>query len=182
MTKEEFKILAKGMKAVYTQQNFLPDADALNIWYTLLQDLDYMIAQAAIQKHMITSKFPPTIADIREQAAAVSYGEKPLWSDGWEKAVRAIKRYGSYNPSAALAEMDEITRKTVERLGYRELCLSENIMADRANFRMIFEQLADREKEAQKIPYTLSTLIEGVQRKGIGYEEHKRISASNQED
>ena len=83
MTKEEFKKLAKGLKAVYTQPTFLPDTDALSIWYELLKDLDYMIAQAAVQKHMITSKFPPTIAEIREQAAEVTYGQKPLWSDGW---------------------------------------------------------------------------------------------------
>lgn len=29
MTRDEFKILVKGMKAVYAQQTFLPDKDAL---------------------------------------------------------------------------------------------------------------------------------------------------------
>lgn len=168
MTKDEFKKLAKGMKAVYSQPTFLPDADALQIWYELLKDLDYMIAQAAVQKHMISSKFPPTIAEIREQAASVAHGDRPLWSDGWEQVLKAIRKYGSYNPSAALAEMDEITRQTVERLGYRDLCISENIMVDRANFRMIFEQIAERQHEAKKLPFTLNNLIGEIQRKSSG--------------
>ena len=108
MTYDEFKILAKGMKTVYTQPTFLPDAAAFNIWYQLLQDIDYKIANAAIQKYMLTSKFPPTIADIREQAASVVSGEKPLWSDGWEEVVRAIKNYGSYGQKEAM-EVEQCT-------------------------------------------------------------------------
>lgn len=165
MTRDEFKILAKGMKAVFTQPTFLPDADAFNIWYSLLKDLEYQVAQAAIQKYMLTNKFPPTIADIREHAASVRTGEKPLWSDGWEEVLRAIRRYGSYRETEALNSMSEITRTAVQRLGFRNLCMSENIMADRANFRMIFEQLADREQTTQKMPVTLSNLIEEIQRR-----------------
>ena len=66
MNKEEFTKLAKGMKAVYTSQNFLPDSDAMKVWFAMLQDLDYKPTSIAVQKYMMTNKFPPTIADIRE--------------------------------------------------------------------------------------------------------------------
>lgn len=164
MKREEFKILCKGMKAVYTQPTFLPDADAFNIWYSMLQDLDYMVAQAAIQKYMLTNKFPPTIADIREYSASVTVGEKPLWSDGWEEVLHAIRKFGSYRESEALESMSEITRQAVQRLGFRNLCMSENVMTDRANFRMVYEQIADREYTAKQIPVKLSNLIEGIQK------------------
>ncbi len=167
MTREEFKVLCKGMKAVYTQPSFLPDADAFNIWYSLLQDIDYMVAQAAIQKYMLTNKFPPTIADIREYATTIKTGEKPLWSDGWEEVLKAIRKYGSYRESEALESMTEITRKSVQRLGFRNICMSENIMADRANFRMIYEQIAEREHTSKQIPVKLSSLIEDIQKKGL---------------
>lgn len=155
------------MKAVYTQPSFLPDADAFNIWYSLLQDIDYMVAQAAIQKYMLTNKFPPTIADIRECATTIKAGEKPLWSDGWEEVLKAIRKYGSYRESEALESMTEITRKSVQRLGFRNICMSENIMADRANFRMIYEQIAEREHTSKQIPIKLSSLIEDIQKKGL---------------
>ena len=163
MTKDEFRVLAKGLKAVYTQPNFLPDAEAIQIWYELLKDLDYATANIAIQKHMVSSKYPPTIADIREQATEVSYGQAPLWSDGWEQVLRAMRLYGSYRLQEALDSMDDLTRKAVERLGFKELCMSENIAVDRANFRMVFEQLANREYETKKLPLSLQNSIEDIQ-------------------
>lgn len=165
MTKDEFKILAKGLKAVYTMPSFLPDADSLNVWYSLLQDLPYEVCNVAIQKYMMTETKIPTIADIRNLCASVVVGEKPLWSDGWDEVMRAMRRYGSYNEVEALESMSEITRQCVRRLGYQNLCRSEEIGVDRANFRMIFEQIANREHEKQKLPSGMQQLIASIQEK-----------------
>ena len=177
MTKDEFKILCKGMKAVYTQSTFLPDADAFKVWYSLLQDLDYTIAQAAIQKYMLINEFPPTIADIRKNAVSVQAGDKKTWSEGWEEVIKAIGNFGSYREEEALESMSEITRKAVKKLGFRNICLSENITADRANFRTIYEQMAENEYTAKQIPLNLSKLIESIQQT----EQQKRINSKDQE-
>ena len=177
MTKDEFKILCKGMKAVYTQSTFLPDADAFKVWYSLLQDLDYTIAQAAIQKYMLINEFPPTIADIRKNAVSVQAGDKKTWSEGWEEVMKAIGNFGSYREEEALESMSEITRKAVKKLGFRNICLSENITADRANFRTIYEQMAENEYTAKQIPLNLSKLIESIQQT----EQQKRINSTDQE-
>lgn len=177
MTKDEFKILCKGMKAVYTQSTFLPDADAFKVWYSLLQDLDYTIAQAAIQKYMLINEFPPTIADIRKNAVSVQAGDRKTWSEGWEEVMKAIGNFGSYREEEALESMSEITRKAVKKLGFRNICLSENITADRANFRTIYEQMAENEYTAKQIPLNLSKLIESIQQT----EQQKRINSKDQE-
>lgn len=163
MTEKEFAILSKGMKAVYTMPSFLPDDNAMNVWYQLLKDLDYMVAQTAVQKYMLTQKTPPTIADIRELCSTIALGDKPLWSDGWDEVMRAIRRYGSYNEFEALQSMSEVTKQCVKRLGYQNLCRSEDISIDRANFRMIFEQVANREHEKKKIPLGMQQLIAKIQ-------------------
>ena len=150
------------MKSVYTSPNFLPDAEAIKMWFALLGDLDYNIANIAIQKYMLTGKFPPTIADIRELATSVKTGDIPLWSDGWEEALMAIRKYGSYRENEALESMSEITRMTVQRLGFRNICLSENITAERANFRDIYKELAERKQREVNLPTNLSNLIEQV--------------------
>ena len=86
MTREEFKTLVKGMKAVYAQPTFIPDQDAFNVWFELLKDIPYQQANVAIQKYMLTEKFPPTIADIREKATQIvesvdsSMSELEAWS------------------------------------------------------------------------------------------------------
>ena len=159
MKREEFKILCKGLKAVYTQETFLPDADAFNIWFALLGDLEYPVLNAAIQKYMLTNKFPPTIADLREMATTISTGEIADWGEGWEKVLNAIRRFGSYRETEALQTMDDFTKTCVKRLGWRNLCMSENINVERANFRMIYEQLASRAKKETLLPVSLNETI-----------------------
>jgi hypothetical protein len=165
MTKDEFKILAKGLKAVYTYPSFLPDADSLEIWFQLLKDLPYEVCNVAIQKYMMTETKIPTPADIRNLCSSVMAGDKPLWSDGWDEVMRAMRRYGSYNEVEALESMSDITKQCVRRLGYQNLCRSEEIGVDRANFRMIFEQIANREHEKQKLPSGMPQLIASIQEK-----------------
>lgn len=160
MDREEFKILVKGMKAVYTMPTFIPDQDAFNVWYSLLKDISYDVLNAAIQKYMLSNKVPPTIAHLRELATAVRFGVLPDWSESWEQVIRAIRRYGSYNEAEALKSLDNVTRQAVLRLGFRNLCMSENISVDRANFRMIYEQLVERHKDKQNTPLELQQAID----------------------
>ena len=68
LEREQLKILVKAMKAVYTKTDFIPDQDAFDVWYAMLKDLDYKILTNAIQSLMMTSPFPPTIADVRNAA------------------------------------------------------------------------------------------------------------------
>ena len=83
----------------------------------------------------------------------------PDWGSGWEQVERAIRNYGTYNPEKALESMDELTRETVKRMGFTNLCLSDNQTADRANFRIIYEQLAERKKTDAQIPENVKQLI-----------------------
>lgn len=147
MEREEFKILVKGMKAVYAQPTFIPDQDAFNVWYGLLKDIDYQVCNAAIQKWMLTNKFPPTIAEIRELATEIQRGKLPDWGEAWEETCKAIRRYGFYRPKEGLESLSPLTRETVNHLGWSNLCLSENPTADRANFRQCYEIVAKREHE-----------------------------------
>ena len=166
MTFNEFKVLAKGMKAVYTAATFLPDEDSIKIWYRLLQDIPYEVANIAIQRHMMTNKFPPTIAEIREQAAlSVNNELNSDWGQSWEQVCRAIRTYGLWGTEEAFASMDDITRQCVKRLGWKELCMSENPMQDRANFRMIFEELKLKTKQESALPLNVKESIAKLQSK-----------------
>ena len=181
MDKREFATLAAALKTYYPKEALLPNNQAMELWFRQLQDIPYIVAEASLNKWVATNKWSPTIADLREMAITITAGEKPLWSDGWEQVQTAIRKYGMYNIGAAMDSFDEITKQTVQRLNFRELCMSENPMQDRANFRMIFESLAERKEKAQQLPSSLTALIGEIQRKGIEHNEVKRISASDQE-
>ena len=153
MSFEDFKILVKGMKAIWPSERFLPDGNSVKVWYQLLKDLPYEVANAAIQKYALTNKFPPTIADLREQVVRMTDNDLvPDWAAGWAQVTRAIGTYGMWSPEAAIESMDAITRECVKRLGWKELCMSENPTADRANFRMIYEQVQRKKTEAAALP------------------------------
>jgi hypothetical protein len=167
MTRDEFKILVKGLKAVYAQPTFIPDADAFNMWYSLMGDLPYDVCSVAIQKHMLTNKFPPTVAEIREMSSKVVNGDELTWGESWERALSAVRKYGSYNKGAALDSLDPLTRKCVESVGYTELCMSENIMVERAHFQKIFDVYAKREQTEKQMPLALQSAIRQLQLKNM---------------
>ena len=162
MNFEEWKALAKGLKSIYARENFMPDADAVRLWYRLLQDLEYRQVNMAIQKWMVTQKFPPTPAEIRTMASEVTVGHVPDWSEGWEKVMRALSRYGAWNIEAAVESFDELTREVVKRLGgFSEMCQMDYNEIDmlRANFRMVYTELANRKRQDMAMPDALKEEI-----------------------
>jgi hypothetical protein len=173
VTRDEFKILVKGMKAVYPQPTFIPDQDAFNMWYGLMGDLSYDVCGIAIKKYMLTNKFPPTVAEIRELASGIVNGDPLTWGESWERALNAVRRFGSYGQSEALDSLDPLTRKCVESIGYMQLCMSENIMVERAHFQKIFDVFAKREQTDKQIPLALREAINQLQLKGIDGDQLK---------
>lgn len=162
MTKKEFAIFASALKTYYPRENLLPNNQAMELWYRQLQDIPYELAEASLNKWVATNKWSPSISEIREMSADIQNGEIPDWGNGWEQVQRAIRKYGMYRVGEAMESMDELTRVTVERLGFRNLCVSENPNADRANFRTIYEQIAERKKKDTMIPERLLQKIEAL--------------------
>lgn len=159
MDKKEFSTWAMALRTFYPRENLLPNNQAMELWFRELQDISPQVAEAALRKWVQTNKWPPSIADIREMATTVSMPEIPDWGEAWESACKAIRRFGFYRQKEALDSLDPLTRKAVERLGFRDLCVSENHMTDRANFRMIYENLAKREQTKQQVALPLQETI-----------------------
>lgn len=165
MDKKEFAMFTMALKTYYPRENLLPNNQAMELWFKQLNDIPYQIAEIALNKWVATNKWSPTIADIREAATNVKCGDIPDWGEAWEKVLKAIRRYGMYNIGKAMDSFDELTRECVKRLGFKEICMSENINQDRANFRMIFEQLSSRKQLREQIPANLANAIADIQHK-----------------
>ena len=163
MTLSEWTVLVKGLKSAYTYEKFLPDADAVKVWFELLKDIDYTVLNMACQQYISTNKFAPTIADLRELCSNVSNGQLPDYGMAWEEVLMAIRKCGMYQENLALERMSEQTRQVVKRMGFKNLCTSENVAADRANFRMIYEQISQRKKTDMQIPQSVKNAISAVQ-------------------
>lgn len=164
MTEKEFAHWAMAAQGYYsTETKFLATNEVMSLWYEQLKDLDYKVAEAALNKYVATNEWSPKISQIREIAASITIGNIADWGEAWHEVTTAIRRYGSYRAGDALDSLSPLTRKAVERLGYYQLCASENVAADRANFRMIYEQLQQREKQQAQLPEGLKVLIAQLQ-------------------
>lgn len=65
MTKEEFGRMVKIIRTAYPREDFVAGQEAFNLWYGHLKDLKYMVAEKAVDRYIDTSRYAPTIADIR---------------------------------------------------------------------------------------------------------------------
>jgi hypothetical protein len=132
----------------------------------MLADLDYAVANAAAERLIATSKWIPTIAEIREACLAITAGPKVPGGEAWGAVMRAIGRFGAYRtPGVEFNLEDPIAQRCVLSLGWRELCLSENAIADRARFIELYDQLATTTRVA--------ALSEGLP-------AQRRLAAANQ--
>lgn len=162
INKKEFAIFASALRTYYPKENILPNEQALELWYKQLQDIPYNVAELTLNKWVATNKWSPSIADIREQATGITQGAAKDWGEAWQDVLRAISNYGSYREEEALDGFDEVTRQVVKRLGFKNICMSEDIQVDRANFRMIYEQEQHRQRQDAQLPQKLKALISNM--------------------
>jgi len=163
MTQKETAYLLSILRAAYPRFYYDVSPDDLKIsvdtWTVMLSDTSIEIATVALQRLIATSKFPPTIAEMRESISAVIHPALPDSGDAWGEVIKAIGQYGYYRTEEALASMREPVRLAVKRMGWRELCMSENGMADRAHFLRIYETMEKRTKEENLLPVALKDAI-----------------------
>ena len=147
MTVKEFEKITKGITTAFPWANLFPNPEAVEIWYRKLGDIPYDVMAAVVNRWLETKTQPPTIAALRQEADIVVNGLPPTWADGWEQVHKAIGRYGYMRGDEALASMDKLAAETARRIGWQQICESENIDALRANFRMVYESLSRRLQE-----------------------------------
>lgn len=86
MTISEFSKIVAALKTVYTAPGFVPNEQALDMWYRLVgKNNDYQTISVAAQMYMTTGKFPPTPADILEcvsklKAESSYLSEQEAWA------------------------------------------------------------------------------------------------------
>lgn len=119
------------------------------LYERLLADLDYATTNAAIERLVATSKWPPTIAEIREAALALVVGELRPGGEAWGDVLHAIGTYGNARtPGVHFDFGDPIVAQCVTALKWRELCLSENQAADRARFIELYDRAAATQRRS----------------------------------
>lgn len=163
MNQEQFKTLVKGMKAVYTQTTFIPDNDAVLVWYELLKDLPYSSVSSAIQKHMCSSTFPPTIADIRKFACESITNEFMNEMEAWNIVYKAICNSG-YHSESEFKKLPPIIQKVVGSPSalkeWSQMDIDTVQSVERSHFVRAYRSVIERAKQDIQMPESINQRIE----------------------
>lgn len=162
MTREEFKLIVKGMKAIYTKTDFIPDQDAFNVWYMLLADLDYKSASIATQMHMRSSTFEPKPADIIEQYNKLVKCEELTEMEAWSLVSKAL-RNGINGAEEEFNKLPPLTQKAVGSPSQlRNWATSDEASIEsvvQSNFMRTYRTECKRQRDFDKLPSNVKQLI-----------------------
>lgn len=184
MTKSEVAKLVAVLMAAYP--NSLSNQQTSAAYERMLVDLDYALTNAALERLIATSRYLPSIAEIRETAHAIVVGERRPGGDAWGLVLSTVHRWGFYRSTeakAALLEADPVAARCVAALGWEELCNSENQQADRARFIELYDKLSVQEKHkalSESLPAMQRyRAIEATRRDAISTHDVARLDAGD---
>lgn len=161
MTYQTWIQIVKLMKSIWTRDDFLNDEYSVKAWFFHLQDISAEEVKAAVDKLIATSRFPPSVADIRQEVVELHEASTD-WGEAWNEVMKAVGRYGYTQSEEAIESMNPMTKEAVKRLGWKQICESDSSgkTALRANFRMIYEQIQKKKREESQMPEELKARID----------------------
>jgi hypothetical protein len=132
------------------------------LWEKALSDVPYDIAEAALIKVLSTSRFFPTLADIREAIADITQPRTMDAMEAWGLIGEAIRKFGWYRQKEAMEFLPEDVREMVKQFTWWDLCMNEQPDILRAQFRKAWEIRSKRKDELRALPSEIRTLLEGT--------------------
>lgn len=138
----------------------LKDKERCNIiiktWYSCFKDMPYEVVISAVKKTLLTCKYTPTIAEIRENCTSL-VEQKIDMNDLWLEAYNMLKK-GIYMTQA---EFDNYPYECKKFFGspylLKQMSSDENINLDvvRSNFYKRVSELQKRQHEEKLLPQNL---------------------------
>lgn len=163
LDKKDFVKAIEYLIAIYPEmEKQFNSQTTQGVWYDLLKDIDGKTLLLAIKTYASTEKFAPKPSQIRE-IVIITTKETRDWTEGWDLVLRSVGRFGTYKESEALdwiRKQDETAAESIRRLGYKNLCLADDQMAVRANFRQAYNNQLSKNKFYEKLPDNTRFAIE----------------------
>lgn len=122
--------------------------ETTSMYDRLLADIPTDELQTVVDQAIAESKFLPTIAELREIHRKLDNVGRLTWADAWEQVQVLVRKHGVYK---APQFGDPITSRVVAMMGWRNICTSEQPDTVRAQFRQMYEALANRQEGLEKL-------------------------------
>jgi len=109
------------LKDAYPRQAIEPAT--LKVYAEMLSDISPEELLRVVKRIIATSKWFPTIAEIREEMTNEIFGDRPPPELAWDEVMREAARVGTYK--APVFSCDEIHRAVRAIGGWNYVCLTE---------------------------------------------------------
>lgn len=166
MTREEFMTIVKALKAVYTSTSFIPDKNAFDVWYGLLQDLPYEVVSKSAQYHMSTSERYPTIANLRQGAKELTEPKELNEIQAWSLVSKAI-RNSAYHSVEEFAKLPPLVQQAVGQPNQLRTWATDseyNEQVTQSLFGRTYKAVAERAEKVGQTSKTMQGLFENTAR------------------
>ncbi len=117
MTRTEALRLVTMLQLAYPRQSF--GAKNVEVYVGFIQDLDYNVAERAIQNHIRNEKWFPAIAEIREACVELAH-DLPSTEEAMDIIRQAVQQY-DYGAIAG----NDLLRQAVATVGFEKIGYSE---------------------------------------------------------
>ena len=111
LSRDDFKVIVASLKSAFPSWKM--DELTFNLWYTTLQDIPYPTLNKAAMNYIMTNKYNPTIADLRELSYRLSTDAPMLAPAAWNQLIRALRQ--AYSPDSEMYwdQLPDLTKKIV---------------------------------------------------------------------
>lgn len=131
----------------------------INTWQECLGDLDYRLVLEAVKKTMITSPYPPTIADIRKNAVEMlKPSTQKTAIEAWNEAYKMICSGLYMTEEQFNTASPEVQKFFGSVRQVRELALTDTDIVNsvtKGQFLKQYEVIVNREKEQKLLPQSM---------------------------
>ena len=155
MTESETVKIIAMLYMAYPAVNKLSDEaikDMTGIWYKFFENDSYNLVEVAVQRHISTNKWLPSIAEIREQMAKIMRPDLIPPDVAWSVVKDYIYLRDCY------VKLPSLIAKVIETIGTSTL-KEQHGGHDKQMFMDLYIPAYERELEKAKLPKALSTRL-----------------------
>ena len=171
MTKADAARLVALVVTAYPNYDKFRDAEAVktttSLWAMMFADDDSGLVGLAVRKHMATSKWPPSVAEIREIMLEIQRPDLIAPDKAWLAVSDLLYAQGEYNHGDLHRQLPPLVARAVESIGWgnlyemhRSYCRGGKPGMDRVAFIQQYEPMYEREKNRAMTPESINSTID----------------------
>lgn len=173
MNKADAARLVAIVVTAYPNYDKFRDAEAVkatvSLWAMMFANDDGGLVGLAVQKHIATNKWPPSVAEIRELMLELKAPDLIPPDKAWLAVSDLLYSQGQYNHGDLRRQLPPLVARAVESIGWgnlwemhRSYCVGGKPGMDRVAFMQQYEPMFQREKVRAMTPEDITAKIDAA--------------------